>query len=146
MEGGCIPDQLCRRIRAGEEVQLIHLTMALQSESLTSGLKLREAFLPLGMSLRRSTRSGKGLREVEKVTPRPGLRRCSCHDAAARIPGIRTRTITTMNRSGRRNEEVDGTEDRESRIERRAPKKCAVSREVLREEEFGFGGVRRIVG
>ena len=101
MEGVCIPDQLCRRIRAVEEVQLIHLTMALQSESLTSGLKLRGAFLPLGMSLRRSARSGKGLREVEKVTPRPGLRCCSCHDAAARIPGIRTRAITTMNRSGK---------------------------------------------
>jgi hypothetical protein len=35
----------------------------------------------------------------------------------------------------RRNKEVDG-----SKIERRAAKKCAASRKVLREEEFGFGG------
>ena len=117
-EGGIIPNQLCRRIRAEQEkkVQLLHLTMVLQSESLISGLERRKAFLPLGMSLRRSARSGRGLREVE-VTPRPGLRRCSYNDTAARIPGIQTRTITSMNRRGRRNEEVDRSEDREESSE-----------------------------
>jgi hypothetical protein len=41
----------------------------------------------------------------------------------------------SMNRRRRRNEKVDG-----SRIERRAAKKCAAGRKVLREEEFVFGG------
>jgi hypothetical protein len=65
--------------------------MALQTAVGISDIRSRdrEVFLPLGMSLRRWARSGKSLRGV-KVTPRPGLRSCSCNGAAARILGIRT--------------------------------------------------------
>lgn len=45
------------------------------------------------------------------MTPRPRrLRRCSCNDAAARIPGIRFRTVMVMN--------LRHNEVRESRVER----------------------------
>jgi hypothetical protein len=89
----------------------------------------------LGISLRQSARSGRGLYKVEEVTPRPRLYCCSCNNTAARISGIQTCTITSINCRRRHNKEVD-----RSRIERKAAKKYTVGRKVLQEEEFGFGG------